>query len=74
MLNKFPSSQEFDDLLVLEKFPILLWVIFVLMDPELGIQSRSGFETVNSTSVLNKLATSQEVNDLLVLAEFPLLL
>ncbi len=39
------------------------------------IQSRSGFETVNSTSdLLNKFPSSQEVNDLLVLADFPLLL
>ncbi len=29
-----PTSQEVNDLLVLEEFPLLLWVIFVLLDPD----------------------------------------
>ncbi len=34
LLNKFPSSQEVNDLLVLEEFPLLLCAIFVLLDPD----------------------------------------
>jgi hypothetical protein len=34
LLNKLPTSQEVDNLLVLEKFPLLLRVIFILLDPD----------------------------------------
>jgi hypothetical protein len=34
LFNKLPTSQEVNDLLVLEEFPLLLWVIFVLLDPD----------------------------------------
>jgi hypothetical protein len=73
-LNKLATSQEINDLLVLQEFPLFLWVIFVLLDPDPD-PYESGFETVNSTSVLlNKLATSQEFDDLLILEEFSLFL
>jgi hypothetical protein len=33
-LNKLATSQEVIDLLFVEEFPLLLWVIFVLLDPD----------------------------------------
>ncbi len=34
LLNKLATSQEVDDLLVLEEFPLLLWFFFVLLNPD----------------------------------------
>ncbi len=65
LLNKLPTSQEVNDLLVLKEFPLLLWVIFC--PPGSGsacirIQSRSGFETVKFNLSLVEQASDVAVS------------